>query len=474
MRHFSVRALALLIAAVLGWILHPSSSTSSPPALPSAFELSFVAGRRDDGGHFMGGTEMRVLADHGGKLFAGNGYWMDRPGPEGFQGAQILVLDAPSAGWRVDHTFDERMATGRPRHLAVSALREVRFTTDWQGARLPKPVSLLLASIWDLTGATRVFARDGTTGSWSPVTLAKDPTTPGFLPQIRSLGVHRDGVTGIELVFAGQDPRGIFSGSYDASLPGKVRWGSTPEFRLADVPTRGLSGANAGLRVSSFAECNGRLYAAIGQHIYERIDGPEPSWRLIYTNPRPGHSETGLRGLTPIPGPSGGGDVLLAAVEGNAARIVRVDPQNASEVTELDLVDFLGRTWGMRVGYVIAAYNDMTKLQASGDLLIGLEAFVPRGTPIAPGHNTVDVGYGVLERGGWYLIRHGDGRYELHQIAADGQALVAIRSIHASPFANDRDAVYFAGYDANKAPAHNTAWIIRSTRATAPGGQRRE
>jgi len=419
----------------------------------------------------MGGTEMRVLTDHGGKLYAGNGYWMDGPGPEGFQGAQILVLDAPNARWRVDHTFDERMASGRPRHLAVSALREVRFTTGWQGARLPKPVSLLLATFWDLTGAARVFSRDDATGLWSPVTLAKDPTSPRFLPQIRSLGAHRDGVTGIDLVFAGQDPRGIFSGSYDASLPGRVRWRSTPELSLADVPTSGLSGANAKLRVTSFAECNGRLYVAIGQHVYERLDGPEPNWRLVYTNPHPGRSETGLRGLTPIPSPSGGGEVLLAAVEGTAARIVRVDPRDGSEATDLDLMDFLGRTWGMRVSYVIAAYNDMTRLETSGehDLLIGLEAFVPRDTPIASGHNVVDVGYGRLESGGWYLVRHADGRYELHQIPADGQALVAIRSIRASPFAGDRDAVYFAGYDANKAPAHNTSWIFRSTKATAFG-----
>jgi hypothetical protein len=29
------------------------------------------------------------------------------------------------------------------------------------------------------------------------------------------------------------------------------------------------------------------------------------------------------------------------------------------------------------------------------------------------------------------------------------------------------DAVYFAGYDANKAPLHDTAWIYRSTTAAA-------
>jgi hypothetical protein len=50
-------------------------------ALPAGFAVSFEAGSRDDAGRFMGGTEMRVLAGHAGKLYAGNGYWEDRPGP---------------------------------------------------------------------------------------------------------------------------------------------------------------------------------------------------------------------------------------------------------------------------------------------------------------------------------------------------------------------------------------------------------
>ena len=67
-------------------------------ALPAGFVVSFQPGSRDGAGRFMGGTEMRVLAGHAGKLYAGNGYWEDRPGPEGRQGLQILVLDAPDAG----------------------------------------------------------------------------------------------------------------------------------------------------------------------------------------------------------------------------------------------------------------------------------------------------------------------------------------------------------------------------------------
>jgi hypothetical protein len=69
------------------------------------FQVSYTAGSRDEAGRFAGGTEMRLLTPHEGRLYAGNGYWEDRPGPEGPQGAQILVLDAPGGRWRVDDAF---------------------------------------------------------------------------------------------------------------------------------------------------------------------------------------------------------------------------------------------------------------------------------------------------------------------------------------------------------------------------------
>lgn len=321
----SFRLLILLgSAAALVWVCHSHVSVSVAQGVQGAFNVSFMPGSRDDAGRFMGGTEMRVLAAHAGRLYAGNGYWEDQPGPEGLQGAQILVLDGPGAGWRVDHRFDERMPDGRPRDLAVSALDEVTFATDGSGAHLPAPVPLLIAANWDLTGTAWVFSRDDASGAWAGADLAQDRPAPGFLPQVRSFGRHRDRRTGIEHVFAGQDPRGIFSGTYDAAVPGHIRWTATPELDLSGVSAAGLSGRNAQLRVSSFAECNGRLYAAIGQQIYERIDGAQPQWRLVYTNHYPGHSETGLRGLTAIPNPSGHGEALLAAVEGSSARLVQV------------------------------------------------------------------------------------------------------------------------------------------------------
>jgi hypothetical protein len=433
----------------------------------ATFVPSYIAGTRDGAGQFAGGTEMRHLVAHAGKLYAGNGYWEDRPGWEGGQGPQILVLDAPDMRWQIDHAFDERGLNGRRRDLAVSALASVMFTTDGAGHALPQPVPVLLASTWDLTGASRVFARDDANGTWSATTLAHDPTASDFLPQIRSFGTHRDQVSGIDLVFAGQMPHGIFAGHYDATVPSRIRWAAVPELDASAVSTA-FSGLTGRLRVSSFAETNGRLYAAVGQQIFGRVDGATPRWRLVYTNPRPGRSETGLRGLTAI-----GGGALLAAVEGNAARIVRIDPRSGTETTELELAAFLTSKWRMRVNYIIAAYNDMTTAtipRRGNAILLGLEAFVPRTASVPIGHGVVDVGYGEVESGAWYLVRWPDCHYELHQIAAPfPHPPVSTRSICLSPFPGDRDAIYFAGYDANKAPAHNTAWIVRTTLDAALG-----
>ena len=54
--------------------------------------------------------------------------------------------------------------------------------------------------------------------------------------------------------------------------------------------------------------------------------------------------------------------------------------------------------------------------------------------------------------------------------AISGSSLVSVRAIQGSPFAQQAGWVYFAGYDANKVPAHNTAWIIGGPGAVAISG----
>ena len=124
-------------ACAVALLACPSTAMAQRSTIESV--PSFIAGSRDVAGRLMGGTEMRALAAHGGRLFAGNGYWEDRPGPDGTPGAQILVLDGPSAEWRVDAAFDDRLRDGRRRHLAISALSEATFRTDGRGTALPTP-----------------------------------------------------------------------------------------------------------------------------------------------------------------------------------------------------------------------------------------------------------------------------------------------------------------------------------------------
>jgi len=429
-----------------------------------AFAPSYVAGTRDGAGRFMGGTETRTLVAHDGKLFAGNGYWKDMPGPEGTPGAQVLVLDGPGTPWRVDASFDDLLPGRRQRHLAVSAMAEATFRTDGQGRALPAPRPVLLASTWDVTGTRTVFVRDDATGTWSGTALAQDRPTPDFLPQVRAFGTHRDRSTGADTVVAG-DTRGIFAGVHDPAVRGGVRWGAVPELPLtADMANGpGLAGR---LRISSFAEADDKLFAAIGQQVWVRQDGASPQWRPLYTNPQPFYSQTGLRGLTAATEP-GGHQLLLAAVEGRRARIVRIDPDTGADATDLDVAGLLDRAWGTKVSYVIGAYNDMPRVPVPGGeaLLIGLEAFIPASSPRPPGHTVLDVNHG-LEGGAWFLLRQPGGRYELHEVQPQGalanRALVAVRVALASPFPNEAGVTYLGGYDANDISAHDTAWIARS------------
>ncbi len=88
---------------------------------------------------------------------------------------------------------------------------------------------------------------------------------------------------------------------------------------------------------------------------------------------------------------------------------------------------------------------------------------------IASGHSVLDAGYGLAEGGAWYLVRWADAHYDLRQVNMEtGHPLVATRSACAPPFPGESDVVYFAGYDAIKVAAHNTAWIARASLFATP------
>jgi acetyl esterase/lipase len=202
--------------------------------------------------------------------------------------------------------------------------------------------------------------------------------------------------------------------------------------------------------------------------LYRRVDGPNPSWQLVYRWP----VDTAilqsryLRGLTAVPDPAGSGRECLIAAFEYPGTIVRFAPTaDGASVTatqELDIKEYFNQAWdtpGVRRRGAIAAYNRFLPVTdpASGDTVWMCGAWVERqGSPDPP------------DNGSCYLIRHRDGRYEwgyiddpAHPVPA-GQRLTGCRDIEPSPFPGEAGRVfYFCGYDGGAGPSHNTAWIYR-------------
>ncbi|SDZ01428.1 Poly A polymerase head domain-containing protein [Lysobacter sp. yr284] len=408
---------------------------------PAGFRRVFRAGQRDAEGHVLGGTEVLHLVPHRGRLFASLSYKLNDYRPDDpHNGAQIAVLDRADGDWRLAHGY-ERV------HWRAT-LDSVTFTRDTQGRGLDAPVALLLAAPSDSRGHVYVDSYDDGSGLWTRTHLGSGSGAAST----RSFCVHRDAVTGQERVFAGTAPTGIFSGVYDPDAPGRIRWDAAAE----------LSGYTR--RPMSFTECNGQLYASIKPDLYRRIDGPAPRWEKVHTIALPlVVPSSGFRGLTTVPDPAGRGEVLLAALEGDLCRVVRIDPNDGfRETLELDVIDFLAAHWGERPTYAVAAYDDFTPVAdprgGATRLLCGLGATYSTQLDTHPADAWV--------RDAWYLVRHADeARYTLGRIddpdASGAADLVAARTFAASPFAPGT--LYIGGYDPNARRCRQTAWMFSAS-----------
>ncbi len=262
------------------------------------------------------------------------------------------------------------------------------------------------------------------------------------------------------MVFAGAS-NAIFIGTYHRSQKSIV-WNPQPEW-LGDMVGRPAAKG----RVSSFAECNGKLYAAVYDAIYERSDGTSPTWKKVFETTIHGWestSVTGLRGLTSIANPSGTGEVLLASVEDNPSRIYRIDPHEIEAsgrykaTLDLDVSAFLTQALGTEANYAGIAYNDTTEYSARrcSYRLIGIEVITPRVSETFGKHQ--------FNPNAHYLIRDCSGNYALREIQdvqiVPKPVLVSVRALAVSPFASDPvGTVYAGGFDANNNPVHNTAWL---------------
>jgi hypothetical protein len=411
-----------------------------------------------------GGTELRAITALHGKLYAANGYWqdseMDRaalPGP------QIYRLDGPGGRWQVEYELP-KITTGRRRvreYQALTNLTRVSFSKDRDGHALAPPADLLVAGVFSRGSGVDVFLRSPS-GRWSD-----DPISPqSYLPsgaQIRAFAVHTDAVTGAEMAFAGGADV-VFSGMYSAQTQ-TIDWNPSPDW-LGPKPGKNNIDSNGG-RITSFAECHGRLYAA-GDAIYEREDGSPPSWRPVFTLPRreAGGNERGFSGLTCSKGPSEE-PALFSSFQGAASDIVRVDlgASGPKGTVDLDAATFLSGVLRTVVTTAIVGYNDMTVYPttdpACPSLLMGFSVHTPS-EPVTFGttHKSTRAGF---------LVRDCKGRYTTQWVNDPAvqpvPRLVGVRAISLSPFAEELPGtIYVGGFDAGNAPepgVHNTAWLYR-------------
>lgn len=439
------------------------------------WEQSYKAGNNDINGNYLGGSQMMHLVPHKGKLYAGLSYWMDRGcawyGKQNHRDrwAQILRLDSPNASWVLDFQLPETF-------LRPEILRKLTFRTDGEGNRLREPFSFLITCTsyrmrHNVVGV-KCFARDDATGKWNGSFIYTGSGTPGEGYSIRDMHVHRDKVTGVDMVFTTIGTFGIFSGVLDKSVPGWIRWNEKCENKM-----------KIHIRPLSIVEANGSLHFSTGRRVFRRIDGPNPSYVKVhdlsdYYSDEITPPVGGIRGMTSIKNPKGRGDSLIfvwspkGGAFTNPGEIFRLDPDGPNNYTrtkEVVLGELLGKYLKAHVFFILGAYNDFmpVKVGKKTEHIIGFESVIHR-RPYVPyfGSNvkaSPDIGY---YRGGAFAIRSADGKYRIEEIKGKygtkqhEPPLAATVAYAISPF-KDENAIYFSGLDPNHVDATNHSWIFK-------------
>ncbi len=483
----AVTVVMVLVVTGIGGFLYFSRSTptttpaasncapaaTAPETVAPGWQASYRAGCLDVGGNLMGGSELMHLVAHDGMLFAAVGYWEDTAninygGTNSSEGwAQILRLDSPGGQWALDLTMK---GVVRP-----DILDSVTFTTNGTGAPLSQPVNLLITAACLGNAGADLYTRNDTTGQWATSKIVSGPTGPGC--DARADAVYQDPITGVDRLFISLGDLGVYSCVYDPTAPGDILWGHTSESGPVDV------------RPLAITEANGNLFASSGALIYQRVNGPSPSWRVIVNetglpggtavNPAVG----GIRGLTAVPSPTGSGQSLLFLwVPGNQSMgdVVRLDPNGSGGYTttiETSLSPLASKYLNTSAYVVLGAYNNILPVTdpATGDVdyIIGLQTWV-RNTTGLPTMWWGNASGGTYA-GALYAIRGNDGSYSMGEVNGKFQAgnppLEAIRCYAISPFPSDHgNVIYFGGYDADDHLCNDTAWVFSTTLSNALGG----
>lgn len=429
----------------------------------------------DPDGAKLTGTEVMELATHKGVLYAGNSHWnAESDGP-----TQVFALTAPDRPWELDFELPEEFTR-------TTYLKSVTFRSNAEGKAI-EPRSVLILGVnrkrvRDGQTPAVVWVRDDENGHWIENTVGMSDTEK-WAVGVRSIGFHRDRVTGADMVFLGVGPgAGIFSGTYDAAEPGGIRWNEEPEFRPIQSQ-----------RIMDFAVCDGTLFAATQRVLYRRVeDGPTPRWETVLEKRPTGDLiekySDGLHSgwakydhfrAMGVVGESGGPDELL--LFGSLNRIFRLDPTSGSIEPEVDIRTLFREQLGLEIHYAQTQHYDQLSLPRRGQIaLIGLEVmfeddFIEQ-NPEVPSSYVRDRHAGKRvhwARQGFYLERHaepdGTPRYYVREIFDpnhDPQPdwLARVRSIRKSPFPEEKENVIYAsgfspwGLDLR---VMDTGWIYR-------------
>ena len=424
---------------------------------------SFAAGNYDSNGKFLGGSEVLQLIGHKEMLFASVGYWEDSNnvwygGTNNNIGwGQIIRLDSPNGAWQEDLFLGANF-------LRPEILKQIIFTKDQVGNLLSEPDTVLIAAGYSPNYFTRTvtvksFVRNDLNGTWNESQIVKGSFPAGENYSIRDIEIYTDQQTNLEYVFASVGTQGIYKGTYNPGVPGKIDWIATPEFSSLSIRPLGISTAND------------TLYFSSGNKLYQRIDGATPTYTVAHDfsdlstsiNPAVG----GVRGLTTINNPSGNNEALLLmwCPDGQSQGIIyRLEPDEFGGFTRVyeSKLSVLVENYlpGANASYVLGAYNEFYSytdpLTSDTVHIIGLQASISGG-----GHLTWNGYY----KGGLFAKRSSSGVYSIEEIGgpvgANDPALVANRCYVVSPFLNE-DGLYYGGFDPNGYSATNMAWIFKN------------
>jgi hypothetical protein len=253
---------------------------------------------------------MRSLAFVDGVLYAGIGDYAESQPAGVTNGAMILRLDSPGGSWYQDGcpSYSLPPSTGIPACPNTSFLYVMsdgggtnKFTTVDSMYMAPlsngaTKVNALFAGLVNArTGGLWVAWKGDEVGynGWHKYQLE---STVGA--EARSIYSYTDTVTSQQLVFVGGSSSytgvgnnvGIFTGFYNYASH-KMTWNSTPDGGTGSKVTGGgsqfgcVAPSPGYCRIQGMASCGGHLYATWHDQLWERRDGPSPSWALIYRYP---------------------------------------------------------------------------------------------------------------------------------------------------------------------------------------------